>query len=51
MLTYEEIMAILTLVEEKYGCGYAPTDAEINGVKIGPLQAKLSIMAEVAKTK
>ena len=45
MLTSEEIMFILNLIEQKYGFGYS--DAEERGVKVGALQAKLSIMMEV----
>jgi len=45
-LTSAEISVILRSLQEKYGHGYS--DAEENGVKIGQLQAKLSIMGEVA---
>jgi hypothetical protein len=45
-LTSKEIGVILKSLQEKYGFGYS--NAEEDGVKIGQLQAKLSIMAEVA---
>jgi hypothetical protein len=45
-LTSAEIGVILKSLQEKYGFGYS--NAEENGVKIGQLQAKLSVMAEVA---
>jgi len=45
-LTSEEIGLILNLLQEKFGHGYS--SAEEGNVKIGQLQAKLSIMAEVA---
>jgi hypothetical protein len=45
-LTSKEIGVILQSLQEKYGFGYS--NAEENGVKIGQLQAKLSVMAEFA---
>ena len=51
MLTHDEIMVFLDLLSKKYGRGYAKTtDVYQLGtikVRVGPLQAKLSIMAEV----
>lgn len=44
-LTSQEIGVILKALPEKYGFGYS--DAEEYGVKVGQLQAKLSVMAEV----
>jgi len=46
MLTSKEIMIILSLMKEKYGFGYSA--AEEGEIKVGALQAKLSIMLEVA---
>ena len=46
VLTSKEIGVILKILQEKYGLGYS--DAEEDGVRVGTLQAKLSIMAEVA---
>ncbi len=45
MLTYGEILAILELLRDRYGPGYATEDT------IRLLQAKLSIMAQVAGEK
>ena len=45
-LTSKEIHFILGLMQEKYGFGYS--DAEEDGIKVGQLQAKLSIMMEAA---
>ena len=42
LLTKEEILLILNLIEEKYGLGYC-----MDPVEVGKLQAKLSIMLEV----
>lgn len=41
-LTVEEIQFILELIRRKYGMGYSPVRA------VGSLQAKLSILSEVA---
>lgn len=49
LLTKEEIVLILTLLREKYGFGYS--DTEEDGVKVGALQAKLSIMLEVVSKR
>ena len=46
VLTSKEIGIILKSLQEKYGFGYS--NAEEDGVKVGQLQAKLSVMAEVA---
>ena len=46
MLTSKEIMFILNLMKDKYGFGYS--DAEEGEIKVGALQAKLSIMMEAA---
>ena len=46
MLTSKEIMFILNLMQGKYGFGYS--DAEEGEIKVGALQAKLSIMMEAA---
>jgi hypothetical protein len=46
-LTAKEISLILSLIQEKFGHGYS--SVEQDGVKIGALQAKLSIMCEVAR--
>lgn len=45
MLTTEEILFILELLQEKYGFGYSEDP------KIGQLQAKLSIMLEAASRR
>lgn len=41
LLTTEEILLILDLIEEKYGRGYC-----MEPIEVGKLQAKLSIMLE-----
>jgi hypothetical protein len=46
MLTSKEIGVILEALRTQYGFGYS--DAVVDGVKIGALQAKLSVMAEMA---
>jgi hypothetical protein len=48
-LTAKEISVILQALENKYGLGYSTK--EDFGVKIGALQAKLSLMAELAIEK
>ena len=48
-LTSEEIGVILQALQEKFGFGYS--NAVERGVVIGRLQAKLSIMAEVASKR
>ena len=45
-LTSKEIMFILKMIESTYGFGYS--NAEVDGVKVGAFQAKLSILLEVA---
>ena len=45
LLTFKEIMLILEVLEAKYGIGYAE-DKEV-----GKLQAKLSILLEVASKR
>ncbi len=45
-LTSKEIYFILGLMREKYGFGYS--DAKEGEIKVGQLQAKLSIMLELA---
>ncbi len=42
-------MFILTLMQDKYGFGYS--DAEEGTVKVGVLQAKLSVMLESSLQK
>ena len=46
ILSSKEIHFILMLIQEKYGFGYS--DVETDDVKVGALQAKLSVMLEVA---
>jgi len=53
MLTSMQIRAILQLISDKYGRGYAASDEVIrlgagDEVSVGHLQAKLSIMLEAA---
>ena len=40
-LTYEEVQVILEALREKHGPGYS------DDARVGPLQAKLSIMLEM----
>ncbi len=47
MLTKKQIAYLLQLLAEKHGHGYS--DAEVDGVKIGVLQAALSVMGQVAR--
>jgi len=49
MLSSKEIQFILSLISEKYGFGYS--NAEERDVKVGQLQAKLSIMLEMTIIK
>ena len=46
MFTSEELGVMMEALQAKYGFGYS--DAVERGVKIGALQAKLSVMAEMA---
>lgn len=52
MLTHDEILAILEIIRKQYGPGYAKDEDIITLgdkiVKVGHLQAKLSIMLEVS---
>jgi hypothetical protein len=45
-LSSKQIIVILDALEKQYGPGYS--SEESNGVHIGKLQARLSIMLEVA---
>ena len=45
-LTSKEIYFILHLMQEKYGSGYS--QVEEDGIRVGALQAKLSMMMEAA---
>jgi len=45
-LTSREIRFILNLMQEKYGFGYS--DAVENEIQVGSLQAKLSVLLELA---
>jgi len=49
MLNAKEIYATLAVLEARYGFGYS--NVEEYGIEIGKLQAKLSIMAQVASIK
>jgi hypothetical protein len=46
ILSSKQILVILDALEKQYGMGYSTEES--NGVKIGQLQAHLSIMLEVA---